>query len=266
MKHYFISILFIAVLFCQPHSTTVKIKYIGNMGVLIGNSHGTVLIDGLHKKYKKHYQYPSDSLVQRINNNAIKGFSPIRVVANTHIHKDHFDTNLVSQFLTKNKEAILVAPPQAKKELQTAKQWKKVKSQVKIVKKEAIKTIKKQKIKITGYYLNHIGARHKDIQNIGYLIEIDGFKVFHAGDTDINTSTYQKIGLHKKKVDVAILPNWMLMMDKGISIVNTYIQPKNIIATHIVPMDKTSVKKEIGKHFPKAILFTEVGEELKFSR
>jgi L-ascorbate metabolism protein UlaG (beta-lactamase superfamily) len=160
----------------------------------------------------------------------------------------------------------LVAPPQAKKELQTIKRWKKVKEQVKIVKKEQVKTIKKQKIKISGYYLNHIGARHKNIQNIGYLIEMNGFKVFHAGDTDINENTYQKIGLSQKGVDLAILPNWMLMMDKGIKIVNTYIQPKNIIATHIVPMDKVSVKKEIEKYFPKAILFTTVGEEQGFSK
>ena len=45
---------------------SLKISYIGNMGVLMENKDQTVLIDGFHKKYKPAYAYPSQGTVDAI--------------------------------------------------------------------------------------------------------------------------------------------------------------------------------------------------------
>ena len=83
------------------------ITYVGNMGVLISGDSTSILIDGLHKEYKPAYQYPPKSLVDELIGTEKAYQPPIRYILNTHIHKDHFDAELIVEFMQHNAKTVL---------------------------------------------------------------------------------------------------------------------------------------------------------------
>lgn len=245
----------------------IQLTYIGNMGVLINDQKQSILIDGLHKKYQAYYQYPSNELVKKIIAN--KDFPEITVLLQTHIHKDHFDPELVSQFLKNNTNAILIGPPQSKEAILKTNSIKNSNQRLKTIdyKQQTKHILKHKSIQVTGFYLNHAGAaRHSQTENIGYLININGKKILHVGDTGWNEDLFEALDLEKEGIDVAILPNWLAMYEEGIEVINKYIQPQQIVATHISPFEKETVTKGIKKHFPNAVMFTEIGQEIQITQ
>jgi hypothetical protein len=97
-------------------------------------------------------------------------------------------------------------------------------------------------LKIKVLRLRHDGSSGDD-ENIGYVININGINIFHAGDNDgylaegqttSGITEYSRIGMDSIKVDVAILNRGFFWEGTapGIEIVKKYIKPKHIILCH----------------------------------
>ncbi len=260
-KHLLLIFLLIS---CALTATdSLRIQYIGNMGVLIAGQSDAVLIDGLHKPYKPAYLHPPEKLVQEMIAN--KAHPPIGILLNTHIHQDHFDAGLVHQFLRENPNAQLIGPPQTAEGIASLGGVERLGAKIKVVpiKDNKITTFNCGEVQVDGFYLRHANpARHGAIKNIGYLITMDGLKILHAGDTDWNGEVFKSLALNKRDIDVAILPNWMVMTKEGAAIVSTHLKPRQIIVTHISPFSEAEVKEAVAQYFPQAILFTEIGMEV----
>ncbi|MGI9543640.1 MAG: hypothetical protein ACR2MX_10305, partial [Cyclobacteriaceae bacterium] len=62
MRYFIILLLlFLPILIVAQAPDSLKITYIGNMGLLLESGDQKVLIDGLHTFYKKAYQPPPDT-------------------------------------------------------------------------------------------------------------------------------------------------------------------------------------------------------------
>ena len=119
--------------------------------------------------------------------------------------------------------------------------------------------------KVTAYAITHTNPRrHRITENLGYVIEINNKKILHIGDADINPRLFHEMDFYSQNIDVAILPDWFLYGDHGPEIVEKFIGPKDVIATHISPGDELGVGPKILKVFPNTILFTEVGQAATF--
>ena len=70
--------------------------------------------------------------------------------------------------------------------------------------------------------------RHADIENLGFVFDIDGYKIFHCGDTNPwNEKEYKTFNLQEEHIDLAFLER-LFMVGKGqtgINIIEEYIQP-----------------------------------------
>ena len=82
--------------------------------------------------------------------------------------------------------------------------------------------------------------RHADIENLGYVFNINDTKIFHCGDTNpLNEKEYSTFSLVDEEIDIAFIER--LFFSKGaesIAILNKYIAPKEIILMHIGPANK----------------------------
>ena len=267
MKPFLLSFICCLLTLHLQATDSLRIQYTGNMGVLISGRSTAISVDGLHKRYKPAYQHPPEDLVRQIISN--KEHPPIRILLNTHIHQDHFDAGLVRTFLKQNPKAILIGPPQTGEEIASVNGVEQLSNRVRVVplQNNKLTTFNSGDVQVDGFFLQHVNpARHSAIKNIGYLITIDDKIVLHAGDTDWNGEVFKALALHERQIDVAILPNWMVMTADGAEIVKTHLQPKQIIVAHISPFSKQEVKEEVQKYFPDAILFTEIGEEVMLSK
>ncbi|MGI9543064.1 MAG: MBL fold metallo-hydrolase [Cyclobacteriaceae bacterium] len=260
MRYFIILLLlFFPVLIVAQAPDYLKITYIGNMGVLLESGDQKVLIDGLHTFYKKAYQPPPDTLVDQLI------IGDVGLVLNTHVHGDHFSPTLTRLYLEQNPKGFFVGSVQARDSILT--QTDKAIDRILAPQPEGrVGTIVEvPDYEVTAYAITHSNPRrHRVIQNIGYVIEINNKKILHIGDADINPRMFHEIDFYSQNIDVAILPDWFLYGDYGPEIVEKFIGPKDVIATHISPGDELGVGPKILKVFPDTILFSKVGQTVTF--
>jgi len=258
---------------------TCTITYVANEGFLIETGNHKVLIDALFGNIKgKWCDQPNDSVF----NLMLKGISPfdnVDLVLVTHKHSDHFNEFMVVTFLMNNQKSVLICPDQVGEMLKVNAGYSKV--------ADRIHSLKSDKIFDTSLYINKINIRvlrfnhgayfetdsvtgktydlYRDIENFGYLIESDGFTLFHSGDdSPANKAEYKDYGLGSKEMDVAFLDRIFLRRD-GQELINEYIHTKNLIFMHIEPGRGEYYKSSI-KDIPEFFIFSKQNEKKVISK
>ena len=223
-------------------SQTVSIGYLGNMGLIIGDADKSIIIDGLHESYKPDYVYPTQQMVDQLTNGLFQTYGKTLIHMATHKHRDHFSRKLSAQFLLNNPSSALVGSSQITDSLQ-------LHSNVNtITYNTEVSQYIIDDVKISAFKIGHAGkTRHSSIQNSAFVIEINGIKILHVGDTDwdIAEETMRLHQLSSQGVDIAVLPYWMLYSQKNIDRIKELISPVKVIATHIPPnLNKTELFRQ----------------------
>lgn len=103
--------------------------------------------------------------------------------------------------------------------------------------------------------------KHQNIQNLGFLFEIDGVKIFHCGDSDNkNRIDYGHFRLDKENIDIAFLGRGFMWCAncKGTNILREYIKPNHIVPMHLNKGDDKrliGVAEELKHEFPSVTVF-----------
>lgn len=246
----------------NAYRDSLKISYIGNMGVLIGCDDRHILIDALHKKYKPDYVFPSKGTVQKL----INGDSGIDIALVTHHHKDHFDAVLVSDYLKENDRSIVLGSPQVTEAIAPNSKEISFSNRIKEIAYDGeMHTILHDEIEIRAFKCPHVNAtRHRSVQNIAYIIKIRGYSVLHVGDTNWDTarSSFKAQNVIDEKFDAVVLPYWMLLDKSSQKEVLESLTTKQIIATHIPPFLDDAEKKALLANHANIVLFDVLGKQI----
>jgi len=253
-----------------PEPTVTKsgitATYIANEGVLLTAGDKQVLIDALHREYKPDYAFPPPALLKSLES-AVAPYDQIRLILVTHLHLDHFHPVSVGLHLQNNKHAELVSSDQivdgVKKDF-TA--FAEIEARVKRVPYQS-KT--KVPLNISGIKLTCLGLKHASphfnwIQNLGYIVELNGKKFLHVGDADLTVDNFASLNLIDERIDVAFLPYWFLLSASDRKIVETYIGPKQVVAVHVSPANAATVSAQVKAASPQAHTFTRILETKEF--
>ena len=105
--------------------------------------------------------------------------------------------------------------------------------------------------------IRHSGNDHKWVQNLGYLVTINGIKVLHVGDAELSERALGKFRFAEENIDVAILPYWFI---NNYDQVEKLINPDQIILTHVSP-DRAYIDiEEIQTLYNDVEVFTTSGQ------
>ncbi|SHI62233.1 L-ascorbate metabolism protein UlaG, beta-lactamase superfamily [Aquimarina spongiae] len=233
----------------------ITITYIGNMGVHLAGKDISVLIDGLHTKYGEDYLYPNAELIKKIHTH----YTPNAILF-THHHGDHFSPVLASNYLKSNSKAMVFGAQQITDSLKTFKD-----QSFTIKTSDYIKqTINVGALKITGMKVDHAGKRHRSIQNVGYIVELDHQKILHLGDTSWleEIKLFNQLQLVQERIDIAILPYWMLLEEDASTLLKKHINPKYTIATHISPRIKEKELSSLKEKYPNIYFLTHLEQQI----
>ena len=246
--------------------TSLTVRYIANEGVLIASGEKEILIDGLHREYKRDYLFPPPEM-QAVLENARAPYDKINILLVSHVHLDHFHPESIGLYLKNNPKSVLASSGQAVDAVAKGfADHEKIRSQIKTLTHEWRKSVDMNldgvPIKFLG--LHHSGERFKDIQNLGHVIEIGGKKLLHIGDADMTPENFAAFNLSQEKIDIAFIPYWFLTTPEGRAFVKDQFNPKQIIAVHIPPAEAEEVIKQLKKDLPDAIAFTKILEERNF--
>jgi L-ascorbate metabolism protein UlaG (beta-lactamase superfamily) len=241
----------------------VLVTYIANEGVLISSGDKQVLIDGLHRQYKPDYAFPPDELRKSLEF-AAPPYDKINLILVTHVHLDHFHPLSVGMHLQNNRNARLVSSEQiAEAVKKDFNGYSTIESRVERVPHE---WKRKVALNVSGINLKGLGLRHSSpqfswIQNLGYVVELDGKKFLHIGDADMTEENFSSLGLVEEKIDVAFVPYWFLLTNAGREIVQKQIQPKHVIAVHVPPAEAAQVAEQVRKAYPGALTFSHTRDQ-----
>jgi L-ascorbate metabolism protein UlaG (beta-lactamase superfamily) len=251
---YLISILFSILFLISKGQGKCRITYISNEGFLVELHHKKIMMDGLFAAIDGDWcDSPNDSIVELMKQ-ALPPFDHIDLISVSHQHRDHFEESVVVSHLLNNDQTKLVCPNQVFDILSNNPHFELIKDRIFGITPAGLNDtlIAIDDIDIRCLRLNHstymikdslgeLTNKHENIENLGFVFNIDGNKLFHCGDADpSNEDEFKAHNLKNDPLDIAFLER--LFYSRGseaISIIDQYIQPKNIIVMHIGPGNQT---------------------------
>lgn len=246
----------------QP--TGIKALYVGNEGVLLSHGGKSVLFDGLHREYGPEYLFPPAELLSAMET-AKPPFDQVRVVLVSHIHLDHFHPQSVGLHLKNNPRARLISSAQTMAEIgknyadqasigpqtiEVTPEWK-----------------QRREVVVDGIKVSVLGMKHGSdrfwwVKNLGHIVELGGKKFFQFGDADMTDENFASFDLPKEKLDVAFVPYWYLLSDRGRKLVREKIGAKTVVAVHIPPATAQQEAEKLRGLFPGVISLTTIRQEV----
>lgn len=279
-------VIFISGQFCFSEKSSrdsVEITYIANEGFLIKVNDKRILIDALFGDKEYEFCDNPDSYQLECMMNAKEDFENIDLIAATHCHIDHFYNSFVVAHLANNKSGKFISTRQAVDLIKKADNYNEnISTQLVEITPDTLTSCDTtiNEIGIRVYRLIHgpyyvydtlSGTRinrHQNIQNLGFLFNINGIKIFHCGDSDPSCiSDYKSFHLDKEKIDIAFIGSDFMSAPEceGIDILRDYINPKHIILMHIQHDQNKKfidVSEQLKDKFPRVMIF-EKKRELK---
>jgi L-ascorbate metabolism protein UlaG (beta-lactamase superfamily) len=228
----------------------VEVTYIANEGYLIKVGDKKILIDALFGD--KDYGFcdiPNEETMNSILKNE-KYFKNIDLIATTHAHVDHFYAPFVIEHLINNMKGQFISCKQTIEAIKKQENYEKVKINLVEITPDYSTyidtTINGVGVRVyrlahgpyytddtlTGEKIN----RHQNVQNVGFLFNIDGVKIFHSGDSNEDgIAEYEHFRLDKENIDIAFLGRGFIWESncKGIELLKNYIKAKHIVLMHI---------------------------------
>ena len=212
----------------------LTITFLANEGVMISSGSRKVLIDALFTYYGRGYAVPSDT-TQSALASASAPFDGVDLVLVTHRHGDHFDPRPVASHLRANPRATLVTSQQVIDSLRRhapagaipAARTLARTTEPGVFRREVVNGIA---VDVLG--LSH-GTRHRDVEHLGYIVELGRRRVLHVGDTGVVEEDYARLRLDTLRIDVALLPGWMVTEEEGRRVIDRWIKPRDVVAIHV---------------------------------
>ncbi|MDH4270426.1 MAG: MBL fold metallo-hydrolase [Candidatus Aminicenantes bacterium] len=217
-----------------PQKGPLALAYVANSGVLVGSGDAKVLIDALFDRPNPEYRAPAPEILDKIMKGA-EPFDGVDLALVTHNHPDHFDANLAVRYLEARPEPVLLAPADAVEAMRkVAADWAKIEPRVvaidlKVGEKES-KDLKG--VSVTAFRTLHSGDQEAPM-NLMYLVELDGWRVFHEGDSTGNVDEYRAFGLGKDPVDLALVHFWFPLEPNCAQFLQKVLKPDHIALTHL---------------------------------
>jgi len=218
------------------------VTFITNAGFLITVGDRRVLIDGIYAGY------PGGVLKPILDSQP--PFDGIDLILATHEHHDHFDPELVLQYLQDNPLTVFASNPNAVNAILALDDS----MRPRLVAIE-LSAREREQLKIAGIELEAIHLSHgmPGILNLGFIVTIGEVTLFHTGDMDpslVSVSDLQTYGLPQKQVDIAFVPEFAFSEGQFQGLISDGIQARYLIPMHF-GMQPPSVFENI---FPNIIL------------
>lgn len=229
--------------------TECKVTYISNEGFLLEVDGIKVLVDALFDNINESWcDSPSDSSIELMKKSKFP-FDNVDIIAITHKHRDHFNESVVVDHLLSNPTVKVICPKQVGDILNKNPEFHKFSDRIISITPQFLSDtlINVSNIPIRIVRLEHshymikdslsgtMVNKHRTIENVGYVFNMNGIKIFHCGDTNpLNEEEYATFSLNKEEIDIAFLERAFYAHEKT-ALIDKHIDPKNIILMHINP-------------------------------
>jgi L-ascorbate metabolism protein UlaG (beta-lactamase superfamily) len=260
----------------------VEVMYIANEGFLIEIGSKKILIDAMFDDQTITYSHFPDTDTLRRMRDALPPFDELDLLLVTHFHRDHFAVGPVLEHLRANPTAVLIAPPQAVSELKVADpEVDRMGARIREVRLELFESAELHTagIRVRALRLRHCayleideetGAqidRHAGVENLVYLIDVDGVQLVHVGDAVLsqNLEFFEDGHLDPEPVNIAFLEffDWS---EETKAVLDRWWKPEHVIFMHLPPEREKieALRERLSGIFLNAVVFDTPLESMTF--
>jgi len=184
-------------------------------------------------------------------------FEPADLILVTHGHQDHFDKDLLKKI--RKLGSPIIAPPSVKKEIKKGVVWDLGPGQHMDISTSGVHIWSTPAYNVKRFRPNGDPFHPKDL-GVGFLIRIEGVKIYHAGDTDFIPEMER---LEEADVDVALLPigDTYTMDIADATEAAKAIESKIVIPMHVKDADPEVFKTEVESKTASKVVILKAGEE-----
>lgn len=191
-----------------PPAAPVTIEYLANEGVLVSGHATRILIDGLMGDGLPGYPVVTGATRDSLER-ALGRFGEITVILVTHVHRDHFSARSVASHLRANPHAVVVGASQVADSLALLASWTD-RSRVRVVPARPSSTARMRvgRVAVEAHAIPHPPSRNQPVEHVVWVVELDGRRVLHLGDSSPTTSEMSAAA--GAGVDLLLAPFWVL--------------------------------------------------------
>ncbi|MEM7431623.1 MAG: MBL fold metallo-hydrolase [Pseudomonadota bacterium] len=252
----------------QSPATSSQATYIANAGVMVSHGDLKVMFDPFFRDGFGVYDLVPAAMEAAILAGEVP-YDGIDALFVSHYHGDHFDPLTVLNYLQRWPDVHLYAPEQALRVLSDRRAedipevWSRVHG-IQLQRDSAAVVFETDQFVVEAIRIAHAGwpDRHADVENIAYRVTLDEITtVVHLGDADAGKQHYEphQEFWQSRKTDVAFVPVWLMLTDKGRHVLNQHVEAASEIGIHVYK----NVAKDPAirdEKFDGIDLFTEPGE------
>lgn len=211
----------------------LELVYVANAGVLVRSGETKVLIDALFEKPNPAYRAPAADAMEKIMGGAAP-FDGLDAVLVTHNHSDHFDPSLAVRFLERVPGPLLLAPADAVEAMRlVAADWARIESRVISLDLAVGEKAERRVGPIPIKALRTLHGQAGSPANLMFLFELEGWRVFHEGDSPGRIEDFRAIGLGPGAVDLALVHFWFPYVPALAGLLREVIEPGHIALMHL---------------------------------
>lgn len=236
----------------------VQLTYLANEGFLIRSGETKVLIDAfVTEPYSMYAAVPEATFGAMVDGRP--PFDGVDLVLASHVHGDHFQPAAADAYLAARDTVPFLSSPQVVGKVSV---HDKERIQALLPPDEKTREAERDGVKVEFLRLPHAGgARRREVQNLGHVIEIGGVRVLHVGDADLDTPELAAYGLAKRGIDVALIPYWWLGSAEMLAQVRERLGDARLVAMHVPPGDVEHVSARLAAIDPEILCFQRSGDE-----
>jgi L-ascorbate metabolism protein UlaG (beta-lactamase superfamily) len=251
----------------QQVGDRLRITYLANEGVILSDGNRDVIIDGLFRYYGPEFALAPDSVRDALAR-AAPPYADIDLVLITHRHGDHFHPADVAAHLEANRGAIVLTSPQVVDSLRgRLSDASEVGGRIQ---PRAVAPFSRRRETVAGIAVELLGLPHggggrmAGVQHLGYIVELGGRRILHLGDAEIEPKLYQAFRLDTARIDVALVPQWMLFDRDGLRSLNEFVRPRQVVAFHFSDSDRETAQARVAQAWPGAVALVRPLQQLRF--
>jgi L-ascorbate metabolism protein UlaG (beta-lactamase superfamily) len=233
---------------------SLRVTYIANEGFLLTSLTKRVLIDAVFSESFGVYAVPSAGILQKMREGQ-GPFGGLNALCATHQDGDHFSGPLVESFLRSQPDVGFLSSQQVTDQIpHRADFGDRIVGLALAVGQTASVVLKGVPIEATRL-LHGNDPAGTGSQNLVYLMDLDGIKVLHIGDTgfDISRSRLEAMDL-AGKVDVLFISGYDLSATTQ-TFVQDVIRPRYVIGMHVAPSDVATASGQFLSLYSNGLMF-----------
>lgn len=256
-----------------------NVTYIANEGFLIEVGSRNILIDAIFDDRSISYAHVPDEETLSMMQASKAPFDDIDLVLVTHSHRDHFSVEPMLEHLKSNPSGTLIGPPQVVDTLRAVEPGFDENGiavrEVDLGLFEAVE-LEVDGIRVLAIRLRHSAYmetdektgeqfnRHARVENLVYLVEVEGLTILHVGDAVLsqNLELFEEGRFRKKKIDIVFLEffDWS---DETKAILDQWMTPDHVVFMHLPPDPEKilQIEAHLLERFPNAVVFAQPMEK-----